>query len=181
MNTPATGYSLEAVHTVRASYGIEPDPGASLDAEREISFLWDWHVNSTTEFAVVLGAKIGPSDTERDELEAIVVGTFELLGEMQSVDLRVHRKFGVDQPAVELGLVHVLEVSGDVLVLRGHRPIEVLSGKPTDTLLDVVLIEIQSRRTVPRALQQLVVPARHLLLHVGEWVSRRVWGWHRPW
>ncbi len=88
MSTPATGYSLEAVHTVRASYGIEPDPEASLDAEREIGFLWDWHVNSPTQFAVVLGAKIGPSDTDRDELEAIVVGTFEILGEMQSVDLK---------------------------------------------------------------------------------------------
>ncbi|MEE8551492.1 MAG: protein-export chaperone SecB [Gemmatimonadota bacterium] len=88
MNAPSTGYALEKIHTVRADYRPALEEEWDSHAEREISFLWDWRVTDDTNFSVVLGARIGPSETERDKIEAVVVGNFEIMGDVQSVDLR---------------------------------------------------------------------------------------------
>ena len=88
MTPPPTGYSFDSIHTVRANYGTVSEPDEGLDIDRNLSFLWDWRITGARKFSVVLGAKIGPSETALDEMEAVVVGNFELVGEVQSVDLR---------------------------------------------------------------------------------------------
>lgn len=85
---PSAGYSLESIHTIRASYGLvlaEGDP----PEERELSFMWDWRVaEKPGSFQVLLGAQVGPCKDAPDELEAVILGTFEVIGEVQSVNLR---------------------------------------------------------------------------------------------
>lgn len=86
MNPGPTGYSLESVHTVQAKYRALLDD-QDLPEERDISFRWDWRLIGPMRFEVMLAATIGPCSTGRDEMEAYVVGTFEMTGSIQSVDL----------------------------------------------------------------------------------------------
>ena len=86
MTPPGTGYSLESMHTTLASYhSLLAD---DLPDERDLGFRWDWRFIGERRFEVLLGATVGASKETPDEMEAVVVGTFEVIGEVQSIEMR---------------------------------------------------------------------------------------------
>jgi preprotein translocase subunit SecB len=98
MNPPGTGYSLESVHTMQARYEPYRGDAGELPNERPIEFAWDWRLTGSREFQVVLAARLGARSRAADEIEASVAGTFEIIGDVQSVDLEAF--VGLNAPAL---------------------------------------------------------------------------------
>lgn len=114
---PGTGYSLQSIHTTRASYQSARETSETPE-ERELAFRWDWRLQGERGFEVLLGATVGPMRGRPDAMEAVVVGTFSIVGEVQSIDLR--RFVSLNAPA--LLMPYLREVLTNLSAHGPHGP-----------------------------------------------------------
>lgn len=93
----ASGYRLEKVYALEARYERVPTD-EDLERERPLEFFWDWRILEPRRFEVVFGAAVSEGDGCPDMFMAVVAGSFELVGDVQSI--AVQKFVSLNAPAL---------------------------------------------------------------------------------